>query len=147
MGTLRAKRTVFATGAFDLLHPGHTHFLTRAKAAGDILVVGVESDQKVREAKGEGRPILTQKDRVALVSALYSVDRVIALPYISDNNEYQKICEQVGCHILAVTAGDPYLVKKRAIMQALGGTARIVTKRIGIHSSSGLIQKAKHSSL
>lgn len=147
MAARRYKAIVFATGAFDLLHPGHIHFLTKAKAAGDMLVVGVESDQKVREAKGHDRPILAQKDRAALVSALYSVDRVIALPYISDNRQYQKICEQVGCHILAVTAGDPYLVKKRAIMQALGGTVRIVTKRIGIHSSSALVHKARRAFL
>src|SRR6478672_10906887 len=73
---LEGAKIVFANGCFDLLHVGHTRYLTGARELGDLLVVGVNSDEQVRIQKGPGRPILPQAERAELVAALDSVDYV-----------------------------------------------------------------------
>jgi len=72
-----AKKIVFANGVFDLLHVGHVRYLQAARAEGDLLVVGINSDASTRKLKGEGRPILTERARAALVAALNSVNYVV----------------------------------------------------------------------
>ncbi|HET7093049.1 MAG TPA: D-glycero-beta-D-manno-heptose 1-phosphate adenylyltransferase, partial [Thermomicrobiales bacterium] len=67
------KRIVFTNGVFDILHAGHVQLLRRARALGDILVVGVNSDASTRRLKGPARPINRERDRLALVAALESV--------------------------------------------------------------------------
>lgn len=69
--------TVFTNGCFDLIHPGHVDLLERARALGTRLVVGINSDESVRKIKGSGRPILTQSERAAILSAFRVVDEVI----------------------------------------------------------------------
>ena len=71
------KTIVFTNGVFDILHAGHVQFLRSAKALGDVLVVGVNSDTSTRRLKGEHRPINGERDRMALVAALDAVDHVI----------------------------------------------------------------------
>jgi D-beta-D-heptose 7-phosphate kinase/D-beta-D-heptose 1-phosphate adenosyltransferase len=71
------KRIVFTNGCFDLLHVGHIRYLEEAKALGDILVVGVNSDDSVRRLKGPGRPILPQEERTEILSGLGCVDYII----------------------------------------------------------------------
>ena len=70
------KRVVFTNGCFDLLHPGHVRYLAAARALGDVLIVGLNSDRSVRELKGPTRPILTEAERTEVISALASVDYV-----------------------------------------------------------------------
>jgi D-glycero-beta-D-manno-heptose 1-phosphate adenylyltransferase len=70
------KRIVFTNGCFDLLHPGHLHTLTQAKAFGDVLVVAINSDASVKRLKGDRRPILSQEERALMLSALAVVDYV-----------------------------------------------------------------------
>jgi D-beta-D-heptose 7-phosphate kinase/D-beta-D-heptose 1-phosphate adenosyltransferase len=72
----RGLRVVFTNGVFDVLHRGHLDLLVRAKACGDVLVVGLNSDASVRRLKGEGRPVNSQSDRTALLAALRPVDCV-----------------------------------------------------------------------
>jgi rfaE bifunctional protein nucleotidyltransferase chain/domain len=67
---------VLANGCFDVLHAGHVRYLEGARALGDILVVGVNSDSEVAKLKGEGRPIMPQAERAEIVSALQAVDLV-----------------------------------------------------------------------
>jgi D-beta-D-heptose 7-phosphate kinase/D-beta-D-heptose 1-phosphate adenosyltransferase len=78
LSTLRGegKRIVFTNGCFDLLHPGHIHTLTQAKALGDVLIVAINSDASVKRLKGERRPILNQDERAVMLSALAVVDYV-----------------------------------------------------------------------
>ena len=70
------KRIVATNGCFDILHLGHITYLEAAKAQGDLLVVGINSDQSVRAIKGKGRPINSELDRAYVVAALESVDAV-----------------------------------------------------------------------
>lgn len=69
-------RIVFANGCFDVLHVGHVRYLAGAKALGDILIVGVNSDEQVAIQKGAGRPVLPAIERAEIVAALESVDYV-----------------------------------------------------------------------
>ena len=73
----QGRRIVLANGCFDLLHVGHVRYLAAARAEGDVLVVGVNSDASVRRLKGEGRPVLGERGRAELVAALAAVDYVI----------------------------------------------------------------------
>lgn len=68
---------VFTNGCFDLLHPGHVDMLKRARALGDRLVVGLNSDESVRMLKGHDKPYFKQRDRYAMLRALRCVDEVI----------------------------------------------------------------------
>jgi rfaE bifunctional protein nucleotidyltransferase chain/domain len=72
-----SRRIVFANGVFDLLHVGHVRYLEAARAEGDVLVVGINSDSSTRKLKGPGRPILTERARATLVAALKSVNYVV----------------------------------------------------------------------
>jgi rfaE bifunctional protein nucleotidyltransferase chain/domain len=71
------RRVVFTNGCFDLLHPGHIETLEKARRLGDLLVVGVNSDRSVREMKGEGRPILPERERAEILAAMECVDGVV----------------------------------------------------------------------
>lgn len=71
------RKIVFANGVFDLLHVGHVRYLQAARAEGDLLVVGINSDASTRALKGKGRPILTERARATLVAALAAVDYVV----------------------------------------------------------------------
>jgi len=74
----RGERVVFTSGCFDLLHVGHVRSLEEARGMGDRLVVGVNADARVRELKGEGRPVLPARQRAELVGALACTDWVFA---------------------------------------------------------------------
>jgi rfaE bifunctional protein nucleotidyltransferase chain/domain len=69
-------RVAFTNGVFDLLHPGHVDVIQAARAAGDALVVGINSDESVRRLKGDSRPIRSQVERAYVIGALESVDVV-----------------------------------------------------------------------
>ena len=69
-------RVVFANGCFDLLHVGHVRYLEAARGLGDLLVVGVNSDEQVRRLKGEGRPFVPERERAEVIAALRAVDYV-----------------------------------------------------------------------
>ncbi len=72
----KGKRIIFTNGCFDLLHVGHVRYLEEAKALGEVLVIGVNSDASVREIKGPERPILPVEERVEILSSLECVDYV-----------------------------------------------------------------------
>jgi len=71
------KKVVFTNGCFDILHSGHVDYLTKAKALGDILVVGLNSDKSIREIKGEKRPIVNEHNRGIILAALKPVDYIV----------------------------------------------------------------------
>jgi D-beta-D-heptose 7-phosphate kinase/D-beta-D-heptose 1-phosphate adenosyltransferase len=70
------KRVVFTNGCFDILHHGHVDYLTKAKALGDVLIIGVNTDHSVSRLKGPTRPIVQEDDRAAVLAALAVVDYV-----------------------------------------------------------------------
>ena len=81
LSSVRAgRKVVFTNGCFDILHPGHLKILEAAAAAGDILVVGLNSDSSVRELKGPTRPVMDENARAVLLAALKPVDYVAVFP-------------------------------------------------------------------
>jgi D-beta-D-heptose 7-phosphate kinase/D-beta-D-heptose 1-phosphate adenosyltransferase len=70
-------RVVFTNGCFDLIHPGHVRYLAAARAFGDVLVVGLNSDASVRRLKGAGRPVMTAEERSEVLAALTAVDHIV----------------------------------------------------------------------
>jgi rfaE bifunctional protein nucleotidyltransferase chain/domain len=72
-----SRRIVFTNGCFDLLHPGHIRLLEQARALGDVLVVGLNSDASVRHAKGDSRPLIPEQERAEVLAALAGVDLVV----------------------------------------------------------------------
>ena len=81
-GRLRAegKRVAATNGCFDILHVGHVRYLAAARKLGDVLVVGLNGDDSVRQLKGEGRPVNREHDRAEVLTALESVDYVTVFP-------------------------------------------------------------------
>ena len=71
------KRVVFTNGCFDLLHPGHIESLETARGLGDVLIVGLNSDEGVRKLKGPGRPVYPAEERAEILASLESVDAVL----------------------------------------------------------------------
>jgi glycerol-3-phosphate cytidylyltransferase len=77
------RTVVFTNGCFDLLHGGHVDYLQRAKALGDILIVGLNGDESVRQLKGPGRPVVPEADRAQVLAALRAVDMVVIFPELT----------------------------------------------------------------
>jgi len=73
----RGKKIVLTSGSFDLLHIGHAQYLQKAKECGNVLVVGVDDDEKVRKRKGPNRPVVQEEERYKMLTFLTSVDYVV----------------------------------------------------------------------
>jgi rfaE bifunctional protein nucleotidyltransferase chain/domain len=80
-------KIVLTSGTFDLFHIGHAQYLERAKALGDVLIVGVDSDEKVRERKGPTRPVVPENERVLILAHVRHVD-VITLKHVQQPSNY-----------------------------------------------------------
>jgi D-beta-D-heptose 7-phosphate kinase/D-beta-D-heptose 1-phosphate adenosyltransferase len=131
------KRIVFTNGCFDILHPGHIHFLEESRRLGDTLVVGVNSDRSVRELKGPQRPILTELERCRLLAGLESVTYVT----VFDESTPLELIQSILPHVL-VKGGDWGLTEivGRKEVEANGGTVRSLPYENG-HSTSGIIER------
>ena len=80
------KRVAATNGCFDILHVGHVRYLAAARKLGDVLVVGLNGDDSVRQLKGEGRPVNREQDRAEVLTALESVDYVTIFPELRATN-------------------------------------------------------------
>jgi D-beta-D-heptose 7-phosphate kinase/D-beta-D-heptose 1-phosphate adenosyltransferase len=135
----QGKRIVFTNGVFDLLHPGHTRYLSAARKLGDYLIVAVNSDPSVKAIKGPERPILGQDDRMELLAALSSVDAVVL--FHEDNP--LKIIEYLVPHVL-VKGGDwseDEIIGADAVKEA-GGEVKRIPFAVG-YSSSTILEKIR----
>ena len=83
----RGKCVVFTNGCFDLVHAGHVHVLQEARAFGDYLVVGINTDDSVRRLKGGSRPIMPLEDRQAVLAAFGMVDALVVFPQEEDPSD------------------------------------------------------------
>ena len=92
----RKKTVVFTNGCFDIIHPGHIFILEQAKARGDILIVGLNSDSSIKNFKSSDRPICNQDDRAYVLAALTCVDHII----IFDEDTPEKLIIDITPDIL-----------------------------------------------
>ena len=133
----QGRTLVFTNGCFDLLHTGHVKLLEHAKRAGDLLIVGINSDRSVRALKGTSRPIMGQRDRALLVAALESVD------YVTIFNEPtpQRLITHLQPHVLLKGAdwGTSEIVGSAIVRQRGGRIVRFPLLK-GL-STSALIQR------
>ncbi len=134
------KKTVLVGGCFDLLHYGHWSFLSKAKNAGDYLIVALESDEFIKKQKNRS-PIHSQKERADILAALDVVNLVVILPYFSSNEEYEGFVKQVRPNIIAITQGDPQTENKQKQVCRIGGVLQIVTPVLGDFSTQKIISK------
>lgn len=118
---------VLVTGVFDVLHSEHVAFLNKAKLQGDVLIIGVESDKRVRQIKGEGRPIHTAEDRVGALLELGISDQIFILPdNFSTPQDHTGLIQTIKPSVLAVSSHTKHLDKKKQILASVGGVVSIV---------------------
>ena len=131
------KRVVFTNGCFDLVHPGHIHYLRAARRLGDVLVVALNSDDSVRRLKGQGRPLVPERDRCEVVAALEMVDYVTTF---SDDTPYALI-KNLQPDVL-VKGGDwqPDEIVGADVVRARGGTVCSLPYARG-YSTTALVKR------
>jgi len=136
----QGKRIVFTNGCFDLMHIGHTRYLQAAKALGDMLVVGVNSDASVRSLnKAPDRPIVSETQRAEVVAALSCTDYVV----LFDEPDPQSLIAAMQPDVL-VKGGD-WTVERiigREIVEARGGIVRTIPLVPGV-STTSLIERIR----
>jgi D-glycero-beta-D-manno-heptose 1-phosphate adenylyltransferase len=149
-GKLRAagKKLVATNGCFDLLHVGHVRYLQAARAFGDVLAVGLNGDQSVRELKGTGRPLRSENDRAEILAALQCVDLVTVFPQFRATQFLAAVNPAVY-----VKGGDYTLdtldEDERSVLNNAGAEIRLIPFEAG-YSTSRLIEqicKSKRSQI
>jgi len=137
------RQVVFTNGAFDLLHVGHLRYLQQARALGDALIVGVNSDRSVRANKGPERPITPQDERAEVLEALACVDGTV----IFDEDTPHDLIRTLQPDILVKGADwAENAIVGREVVEARGGTVVRMPIEPG-HSTSAIVRKIKRTTL
>jgi len=136
-----SQKVVFTNGVFDLLHPGHLRYLTQARALGDVLIVGVNSDRSVRAIKGERRPITPELERVEVLEALRCVDAVV----VFDEDTPHALISALQPDVLVKGADwAENAIVGRDVVEARGGkVVRIAVERG--YSTSAIVDRIQRS--
>ena len=129
------EKVVFTNGCFDLLHAGHVAYLKQARAEGDCLIVGINSDASVSALKGPERPIISQDHRAAMLSALECVDYVV----VYDDDTPLRLLEMFRPDVLVKGGSTPVIVGQEEV-EAYGGIVKRLDLVQGL-STSAIIQK------
>ena len=137
----KGKRLVMTNGCFDLLHAGHIMLFSASKKLGDVLIVAIDDDDSVRGLKGKGRPAISARERVRVISALDTVDYVV----VFSSQELSKLIEIIRPDVL--TKGSNYTSEEifgRELVEQLGGRVILipVTEKI---SSTRIINNIRNS--
>ena len=133
------KTVAFANGCFDVLHVGHIRYLQDAAKEGDVLVVGVNGDESVRGLKGEGRPVMNERERAEIISAIRGVSYVTIFHESSPSRLLGALKPDVQCK---GTDYRPESVPEAAIVKAYGGRVAIVGDPKD-HSTTALLEKMR----
>jgi rfaE bifunctional protein nucleotidyltransferase chain/domain len=134
------QRIVLANGCFDILHVGHVRYLEGARALGDLLAVGVNSDREVERLKGNGRPLVSQDQRAEMVASLEAVDLVV----IFDEPTVARLLLALKPEVHA--KGTDYTeetVPEREVVRSYGGRVAIVGDPKD-HSTSELVARLRN---
>jgi rfaE bifunctional protein nucleotidyltransferase chain/domain len=135
------KKVAFTNGCFDLLHRGHVHVLRAARACADLLIVGINSDQSVKQIKGPTRPVLPESDRCELLGAMEMVDFVVLFNEPDPHNLISAIRPDV-----LVKGGDWHTEKiiGSDMVEEAGGRVVVVPYIKGF-STTEIIERIKNS--
>lgn len=136
-----ATKIVFTNGCFDILHSGHVDYLEQARGMGDVLVVGLNSDESVKRLKGGGRPVNTAQDRARVLAGLACVDFVL----VFEQDTPYELIKTVRPGVL-VKGGDwpVHAIVGRDIVEGLGGEVLSIELSQG-YSTTGIISRIKNS--
>jgi rfaE bifunctional protein nucleotidyltransferase chain/domain len=135
----RGQRIAFANGVFDILHVGHIRYLQGAAAVADVLVVGVNGDESVRALKGVDRPVMNEKERAELISAIRGVSYVTIFREKSPARLIGELKPDFHCK---GTDYSPETVPEADVVRAYGGRVVIVGDPKD-HSSSEILAKMR----
>ena len=124
---------IFVNGTFDVLHRGHLELLNYAKSLGDYLVVGIDTDERVREKKGSTRPVNSAEDRALMLSNLKAVDEV---QYFSSDAELENLVKSVKPDIMIV--GSDW--KGKSVIGSYYAAKLIFFDRIDEYSTTKIVQ-------
>ena len=140
----QGKTIVTANGTFDLLQAGHLDFLEEAKKQGDVLFVGINTDESVRSGKGPTRPIIPQDNRAALLAALICVDYVVIMDGLYNEEPHGSFLPAVkpNIHVNGEDYGVLEMWVEYPIMKELGIGSYQVKRRPNL-STSEIIEKTK----
>lgn len=109
-------KVVLTQGVWDLIHEGHAQYLQKAKELGDVLIVGVDTDEVVKFRKGPTRPIVPQQERVKMISHLRSVDLIVMKESKTDNG---KIIRDIKPDVLVISETTPPNVDGKTFLQEI----------------------------
>jgi rfaE bifunctional protein nucleotidyltransferase chain/domain len=139
MWRFQNRKIVFTNGCFDLLHKGHIEYLSKARDLGDVLIIGLNTDDSVRRLKGDGRPLQDAKTRAMILASIRFVE-VVCL--FNEDTPYELI-DLVKPDVL-VKGGDyaEDQIVGAELVKASGGVVVTIPLTPG-HSTSGLIEKLK----
>jgi len=134
-------RVVFTNGVFDLLHPGHVRVLRAARARGDVLVVGLNSDASARRLKGPGRPVQGQRARAEVLAALRDVDLVV--PFGEDTPLRLILALRPDVLVKGADYALAGIVGAREVRAWGGRVARVALHRGRLSSTTKLLRKSR----
>jgi rfaE bifunctional protein nucleotidyltransferase chain/domain len=127
------KKVVFTNGCFDILHAGHVRYLNQARAFGDALIIGLNTDSSVQRIKGKDRPVIPEMERAEVLAALACVDCV----FLFDDPTPQRVIEAIVPDILVKGADwSPENIVGRDVVEAAGGRVCNVPLLEGSSTSS-----------
>ncbi len=129
------RKSVFANGCFDLIHVGHIRYLEGAKALGDILILGINSDASVLALKGRGRPLQSEADRAEILASMECVDYILTFNALTVDGILQELQPDIHAKGTDYTEES---VPERETVNAYGGQVAIVGDPKG-HSTRDLI--------
>ena len=135
------KKIVFTNGVFDIVHRGHVEYLTKAKALGEVLLVGMNTDDSVRRLKGPQRPIVSQDDRAFVLAALRVVDYVCLFDEDTPYNLVKAVVPDV------LVKGSDWAIDSivgKDIVEAAGGKVQTIDY-VPNRSTTNIIQKIANS--
>lgn len=130
------KTVVFTNGCYDLLHPGHIRLLEQARSAGDVLIVGLNTDSSVRRAKGPTRPLTPEDQRAETLLALEAVDAVV----LFEEDTPRALIAELLPDVLVKGADWAHLIAGREEVEAAGGRVLTVALEPG-YSTTAIIGK------
>ncbi len=134
------QKIVLVGGCFDILHVGHFSLFEHAKKEGDILVVLLENDDKIKKTKGLKRPLHTQNERAYMISLIRPVDFVVLLPFLETNNQYDEVIKKIRPDIIATTKDDPNIIHKKRQAEKIGIIVKEVISYIPEKSSTNILK-------
>lgn len=138
----KKKTVVFTNGTFDILHRGHVDYLARAKALGDVLIVGLNTDASIRRIKGKGRPINRNADRAAVLASLRAVDYVC---FFAEDTPAKMIARLVPDVLVKGADWKRGEIVGRDVVELHGGVVRTIRLTPG-QSTTRLIDRVLRSS-